>query len=531
MKLSRVPLAYIRSAWQSSYSQFSRDKDESMTPLSRNAKNLEYSFHTDLETAPYWACTFQWPIVISRLIIYNRDNPRFFNRINKILIIAEEPNGQFRVIFTRKKPCFTGRSLNRPLRVEVGNIFCKGITVKVVNRVPAPLHLQEIRIFRLLPVIKPKSLRCLSTRSYTCSLNQSGFGDKLLDLATGSNILEALGFRFAGLDPRSLHKACRVTNKSYSAIDIYRKLGLTDLAAKDHHVKNPYVLKLGNEINELTFDKVIQYVADDLSKNACSHDYSSIQLSLSPNICSRLLSQDSSKPFSLCPQSGAIDAVKCAVNTRLHEGFSTALNIVVHLRLGDVANLQIDEDKWLIPFECAWAKKLKYLTAKQRQSHERFDRISAIAKILNNLSVSPKRSNINITLVSDGTHGTQKFVIEHLRPLDGSPMANILDKALLSIQSIDEKVEDICRLVDHSFIGESDGMFFQVVRAILNADVIISSNGHYCYQLSLLSVKNPFMVMAYMDRTQRDPAKHTLYWSRSDQYDVGYIVKAIEDIA
>jgi hypothetical protein len=37
--------------------------------------------------------------------------------------------------------------------------------------------------------------------------------------------------------------------------------------------------------------------------------------------------------------------------------------------------------------------------------------------------------------------------------------------------------------------------------------------------------------MAYMPRTHREPAKHTLYWSGNDKYDVDYIANAIEAMA
>lgn len=502
-----------------------------MNPLSRNAKKLEYAFHTDPEIAPYWSCAFKWPIIISRLKIYNRDNPLFINHIHEIIILVKELNGRSQVVFSQKNPSFSGRSANRPLHVKVDNVYCIGITIKVINRIAAPLHLQEIKIFRKLPTINLKSLGRVSTRSYTCSLSRSGFGDKLLDLATGSYVLEALGFRFAGLDPRSLQKACRITTSSDSPIDIYRRLGFLELAAEDKYIENPYVIKLGDQVNELTFDALIQYVANDVSEHACSYNYTSIQLSVSPLLCERLLRQDSSKPFASCLHSEAMDAVKRTINTRLHETYSGTLNIVIHLRLGDVANLQIDDDTWMIPFECAWARKLKFLTDRQRKEHERYDRLPIVAEILNILSASSKRSSMTITLVSDGTLGTQNFVINTLRPLVDSPTQNVLDKALLSIRSIDEELNNMRQFADQSLVGESSEMFCQAARAILNADVIISTNGHYCYQLSLLSAKSPLMAMAYMARTQRDPVKHTLYWSRNDKYDVGYIVNAIESIA
>jgi hypothetical protein len=499
-----------------------------MIPLSRNAKHLEYSFHTGLEISPYWSCTFKWPITLSQLIIYNRDNPRFFNRINELSIVVQKPDGTSQVVFSQIKPSFTGRTGNSPLVVEIGNLYSTGFRIQAGNHTPIPLHLQEIKIFRNSPAICFKSLKLVPTRLYTCSLNESGFGDKLLDLSTGSHILESLGFRFAGLDSRSLTKACRITNHTHSAIDIYKELGLFELSSAQDHIRNPYVLKLSNQVNELAFDEVVKYVADDLSERASSLSYSSIQLSVSPMLCNRLLSQYRRKSFTSGLNSEAIDAVKRAVNTRLHSGFAESLNIVVHLRLGDVANLEVDENKWMIPFECAWAKSLEFLTNNQRKSNERYDRIPLFSKILTNLAASPNRSKMAITLVSDGTEGTHSFVNENLRQLDSSSSADILDKALLYIQSIDKSLEDMRKLADQAFVGESSEKFFQVVKAILNADVIISTNGHYCYQLSLLSAKSPFMAMAYMARTHRDPAKHTLYWSGNDKYDVGYIVDAIE---
>lgn len=531
MTLSRVPLAYIKSASQSSYSHYSHDKDESIIPLSRDAKNREYSFHTDLEISPSWSCTFKWPITLSKLIIYNRDNPHFLHRINELSVLVQKPDGSSQLVFSQRNPTFTGRNGNNPLVIEIGNLYSTGFILQASNTTPIPLHLQQIKIFRHSPIIYFSALRQVPTKVYTCSLNQSGFGDKLLDLSTGSHILESLGYRFAGLDSSSLNRPCRLTNNSHSAIDIYKQLGLFDLASADAHVKNPYVLTLNKQVNELAFADVVQYVADDLAENASQLSYSSVQLSVSPMLCNRLLSQHRYKSFASSLNSEAIEMLKRIVNTRLRTGYSGTLNIVIHLRLGDVANLRVEENKWMIPFECAWNQNFKFLTDNQIRTHERYDRIPLISKILTNLSALPSRSKISVTLVSDGIVGTQTFINEKLSILDSSSRTNILEKALLYTQSINDKLEDMCKLTDRAIIGESSENFYQVVREIVNADAIISTNGHYCYQLSLLSAKSPFIAMAYMPRTHRDPAKHTLYWSGNDKYDVDYIANAIEAMA
>lgn len=531
MMLSRVPLAYIKSAGQSSYSQFSHDKDESMAPLSLHAKELEYSFHTDLEYSPFWSCTFKWPITLSRLVIYNRDNPQFYERIGELRVILTDQAGHSRVVFCQKSPVFTGRRGNNPLNVDIDSVMCIGIKIETNNNVPIPLHLQEIKIFRHSPITYLESLQYAPSRLYTCSLNESGFGDKLLDLATGSYILESLGFRFAGLDSSSLNKACRITNNDHSAIDIYKQLGLYDLAADREYTTTPYILKLGNQINQPGLDGIIEHVKRDLSENLSSNTYSSIQLSVPPMLCNRLLLQDRRRSFGSSLHSEAIETVKRSINTSLNEGCSNSLNIVIHLRLGDVANLQVEKDKWMIPFESAWVKSLKFLTGNQRKLHERYDRIPLISSILANISGFSTRSKMSVTLVSDGTVGTRNFIANKLRPLEGVSSTDVLDKAIAYIDSIDERLQQMSRHVDHTFIGESSDMFIQVVRSVLNADVIISSNGHYCYQLSLISSKSPFMAMAYMPRTHRDPSKHTLYWSGNDKYDIEYVTTAIELMA
>lgn len=531
MSVSKVSLEHIDNASQSSYSRFSFSKDESMLALHDTHKNHEYSFHTDPEMRPHWSCQFKRSITLSKLVIYNRDNESFFTRISELQVLAKQRNGSSHVIFHQVNPLFTGKRLNRPLVIEFDGLECLGLTIQAVNYFPMPLHLQHIEIYHKESSSLLEPIKITGTRAYSCKLNRSGFVDKLLDLAASSHILESLGFRFAGIDPKSFGQTCRITNNEGNAGAIYESLGLTDLTARHEEISNPCVIELGHDIHCKSFSEIRDYLVNILLRNASDIPYTSIQLSMSPILCSRLLSQDTTKQFASSLDSGAIDAIKRKLNDRMRKQWCDRINIVIHIRLGDVTNLSVDKDRWIIPFDCIWNKTLKILSDAERKSHERYDRLPLIERILNALHVSPARSRINLTIVSDEVISPSTYLYDQLRTLfsfgDTGP---ILNNAFSHIPVANKVLKQICDLADNSLIGESGEMFVQVVQEVLNADVIISTNGHYCYQLASLSEKNPFMAMAYMDRTRRDPGKKTYYWTSDDENDARNIINAIESI-
>jgi hypothetical protein len=49
--------------------------------------------------------------------------------------------------------------------------------------------------------------------------------------------------------------------------------------------------------------------------------------------------------------------------------------------------------------------------------------------------------------------------------------------------------------------------------------------------MSQLSEKNQVMAMAYMDRTKRNPADTTIYWSGDHEADIAQIMDIIETMA
>ena len=135
---------------------------------------------------------------------------------------------------------------------------------------------------------------------------------------------------------------------------------------------------------------------------------------MDPMLCSSLIMQNPNKYntsyFSVAP----IEAAKRSVNSLLHSGFSNELNVIIHVRLGDVANLKIDDDKWIIPFECAWDNQLKYHTDDDIKNNDRYDRIDIIIQLVEALSKSPKRNKMRITLVSDGAQSAREYVSKRL---------------------------------------------------------------------------------------------------------------------
>lgn len=530
-QLQKVPFSHIKAASQSSYSEFSKSQKESIQALTTTASKNEFSFHTKSEISPSWACKFKWPIQISRITIYNRDNTLFHSRIQEIVVSVHDEYGRTRTIFSQIKPNFTGKSGGKPLQVDIEGVICCGIIIKAINEVAAPLHLQEINIFRSPLYLLQDKVSKLQLKHYTCALNNSGFGDKLLELALSSHILETVGLRFCGLEEKSLENSCRLTDYTKSSLEIYQQLGFCSLIAPDEFLAKPFRINLDNQYDGFSFTQIINIVSDILAGIPKQENYSCVQLCMDPMLCSNLIMQNPNKYNTSYLSVAPIEAAKRSVNSLLHSGFTNKLNVIIHVRLGDVANLKIDDDKWIIPFECAWDSQLKYHTDDEIKNSDRYDRIDIIIQLVEALSKSPKRNKMRITLVSDGAQSAHEYVSKRLSLIEHSDSQSIVAKAISYIPLLSAKLNRLSELTDESIIGESSDMFVNVVKKIVNSDAIISTNGHYCYQLSSLSEKSPFIAMAYMARTHRSHNLHTLYWSSDQDHDVNYIHKAIEAMA
>ena len=503
-----------------------------MAPLMEDSATREFSFHTKSEFNPSWSCHFKWPIKIDNIVLFNRNNSAFYSRIGCLRITVLSIDGSLKTIFQQSNPVFTGRSENSPLRIDFGGITCHGFTIQALNKIKNPLHLQSIEIFQQSQSRNNKAFDCkVGTKYYTCSFAQTGFGDKLLSLAISSTILECLGFRFSGIDPACLDVKSRLSNHLESDLEIYQRLGVDKLIAPNEFMGNVLRIKLDDSIREQSFEQFLRTATHSIRVAAQGRHYSSIQLYVAPGQANQyLITHGHNHDFF---KSEPVTALKRVVNMQHKTEEKGKLNIVIHARLGDVANLEIGNDKWLIPWVCFSKKEIVTFTQKEIQAHERFDRLALICQLANRIDQSKKRSKIHLTILSDGIERTSSFMERELSSIISSldTCSEVLKASKASIEGINFVLSGIASICDAALVGESSDLFISATKALINADFVISTNGHYCFGMSQLSEKNQVMAMAYMDRTKRNPADTTIYWSGDHEADIAQIMDIIETIA
>jgi hypothetical protein len=163
--------------------------------------------------------------------------------------------------------------------------------------------------------------------------------------------------------------------------------------------------------------------------------------------------------------------------TSRHESFRA--DVVFHLRLGDVANIDdIVENAVLVPWRFLYHGELFSGIERERiRDSARYDKLEEFADAARRLRAS--FPGIRIGVVTDGydysyTYLTKDRAAQRLRML-GVEIDNIdlNEKKLKHKEIFFEKFRD----VDFIIYGESDDRFSQTISALISAPLVVSSSG------------------------------------------------------
>ena len=302
--------------------------------------------------------------------------------------------------------------------------------------------------------------------AFTHRFVPSGLGDKLLDFLFSSHILESLGYRFAGFDPRGLNATTRISGYRGSDADFFQRVGLDAQACDADALRNVLHLDYRGTV-DLDPSSLVSQVERRIGALAMGGDHSSVQLTIGALTCNGLI--ESGFPFqNLNPRAFQQLGQCLRSKVPVDDG---RVQVVLHLRMGDVANLRLADSEWVVPFE-SWAQRrlLRHGTGALRQ-HERSDRLDEVEAILRGLAASPLRSRLHITLISDGFEYCREFLRQHLDVLlspDGLRTAYGTSPQFAdAIDEREARARSLLPLCDRVIWGESAEHLAECVFALL----------------------------------------------------------------
>jgi hypothetical protein len=136
-----INYALNKNATQSSFSKFSQpfDASRAVDGVLRNS----YSFHTDLQDAPWWQVDLAASVPIREICVFNR--PTYSDRANTLLISGSEDGVSWHNLYSHQGH-FGGVTNGPPLEVK----FAEAVSARFV-RITAPgrtcLHLDQVQVF------------------------------------------------------------------------------------------------------------------------------------------------------------------------------------------------------------------------------------------------------------------------------------------------------------------------------------------------------------------------------------------------
>ncbi|MGI4798125.1 MAG: discoidin domain-containing protein [Janthinobacterium lividum] len=112
-------VALVKPAWQSSTSNWSKSDDAWIDAEGGNNGRLdvEYGFHTEAETQPWWTVDLMQTYLISKVCIHNRH--RHSDRMNGFRLLASVDGHTWRVIHQSADAVDFGKTGDRPIKIEL----------------------------------------------------------------------------------------------------------------------------------------------------------------------------------------------------------------------------------------------------------------------------------------------------------------------------------------------------------------------------------------------------------------------------
>lgn len=156
-----INVALNKKACQSSLSRWSRP-DESSCALNGN-KTGNFSFHTDMETNPWWQVDLEGLYCLTEIVIYNRESKgnALADRANSMAVFISQDGMQWEQLYGGGKP-FGGVLDQAPLVVDADGKNARFVRLQLQEM--NYLHLDQVEVYALSDLPCSRTLSCQSLR-------------------------------------------------------------------------------------------------------------------------------------------------------------------------------------------------------------------------------------------------------------------------------------------------------------------------------------------------------------------------------
>lgn len=156
-----INVALNKKACQSSLSRWSQP-DESSRALNGN-KTGSFSFHTDMETNPWWQVDLEGLYGLTEIAIYNRDRKgsSLAERATNLAVFISQDGMQWEQLYAGGKP-FGGVLDQAPLVVDAGGKNARFVRLQLQGM--NYLHLDQVEVYALSDQPCSPTLSCQSLR-------------------------------------------------------------------------------------------------------------------------------------------------------------------------------------------------------------------------------------------------------------------------------------------------------------------------------------------------------------------------------
>ncbi len=113
-------------------------------------KDGKYAFHTAQEKNPWWQVDLGEPVVISRIVVFNRlDYAPGLHNADNLCILASDDARHWKPIHENRHKYFGGISGAPPLEVRfpAGEVRARFVRLQIPSEVPIFFHLDEVEIY------------------------------------------------------------------------------------------------------------------------------------------------------------------------------------------------------------------------------------------------------------------------------------------------------------------------------------------------------------------------------------------------
>ncbi|MGU3341862.1 hypothetical protein ACLBXJ_28115 [Methylobacterium mesophilicum] len=353
-----------------------------------------------------------------------------------------------------------------------------------------------------------------ASNDFYVSLNNSGIGDQIMAARVACWLGEACNLKFKGLVSgankdfanRSSHSANATGTEILCAMGLEKLL--VDQPRNIRLVRIPYSETIG-EMQQIVAEQAKAVTENEtlaLHADGAEAEYFYNRFAIPDSI--NIFETAFDKAWTNSQNETELRYDSCDVQ----EG---GRFIVIHLRLGDTANLCIPDGKVIIPNHVIHLNDELGVREVGRTDFDRYDKTREIYDLIRKL----RSAKQNFCVHSDGFDFTKKLFSDYKSVFERYATAQHFEREIYSRQQ---------ELLDHlsgvsSCVGESAASLAQFIADIRKSTHIISTTGHFAYNVASSFIKQrkiSILTEKYSRTSVQHPSLSTKYWSGNFKEDI-----------